>query len=752
MGNKHQQLKLHQSFIFNPKWHRSFALGLFSFLMAYLVASILTPVKQSDATQLVDITNEKTGYYVRISGSSSIDISVDSTPQGQLVGAKDTITTVTNSPRGYQLYISASPNYLYLNGDSSTAAQGKFSPIGGDLVSPIILGRNTWGFAFNKSNVGVPSSNFADAADYATAGNYKYPTASATYTSIPTTELMVQSIDSDNLATDGTDLDVYYGIDASTDLPTGSYQGVVTWTAISEGVNVNADTMQDFTTAECQAMNMADASNYDSVKKELIDIRDGKWYTIARMKDGNCWMTSNLALDGGITLTPDDSNVSQNRELPASANITDGTTSAYDSPQIYTAVQNTTDSYGSKYGNLYNWNAATATTGKQATTGTAYESVCPKGWRLPDTDTSDSSKSIVKLLISYNLPTTGVDGITSESAIQTIQQAPLLYPQTGEYAKDQYSSGYTGSGQKGYLWARGVYGNATYAYGINYISATNNFANPSVYIKYRAFSVRCVFEGSTIENNMYMQDINLTMCNNLAESTTTSDNRRTVIDGRDGKSYKVSHLADGNCWMVSNLALDGNRTIQPTDSNVTQNRTLPANISNGTTPTYDTAQIYAGVTNSTTSSCDSSYPNCIISDIKYGNFYNWNAATATVGKQATTGTVTESICPVGWQLPNGTGIKSYTSLLSAYNITSGTGNANIKTIQQAPLYFALTGHFYSLTAHQGGYGPYWSNTTSTANSNAAFGLEINTSNTANINSIFEHAKLYSIPIRCLLSY
>ena len=63
MGNKHQQLKLHQSFIFNPKWHRSFALGLFSFLMAYLVASILTPVKQSDATQLVDITNEKTGYY-----------------------------------------------------------------------------------------------------------------------------------------------------------------------------------------------------------------------------------------------------------------------------------------------------------------------------------------------------------------------------------------------------------------------------------------------------------------------------------------------------------------------------------------------------------------------------------------------------------------------------------------------------------------------------------------------------------------
>ena len=251
---------------------------------------------------------------------------------------------------------------------------------------------------------------------------------------------------------------------------------------------------------------------------------------------------------------------------------------------------------------------------------------------------------------------------------------------------------------------------------------------------------------------MYMQDINLTMCNNLAESTTTSDNRRTVIDGRDGKSYKVSHLADGNCWMVSNLALDGNRTIQPTDSNVTQNRTLPANISNGTTPTYDTAQIYAGVTNSTTSSCDSSYPNCIISDIKYGNFYNWNAATATVGKQATTGTVTESICPVGWQLPNGTGIKSYTSLLSAYNITSGTGNANIKTIQQAPLYFALTGHFYSLTAHQGGYGPYWSNTTSTANSNAAFGLEINTSNAANINSIFEHAKLYSIPIRCLLSY
>ena len=45
--------------------------------------------------------------------------------------------------------------------------------------------------------------------------------------------------------------------------------------------------------------------------KQLIDVRDGKKYWIARLVDGNCWMTQNLDLDfvAGKELTSDTSDV-----------------------------------------------------------------------------------------------------------------------------------------------------------------------------------------------------------------------------------------------------------------------------------------------------------------------------------------------------------------------------------------------------------------------------------------------------------
>ena len=101
MGHNHKQFTIKQSSYYRSQnAYRNFALGLFSFLCAYLVASIFTPVKQSDAAQLLDITNDSTGYYVRITGSDTLNIPVTATPTGQLAGASDTITTTTNSPKG----------------------------------------------------------------------------------------------------------------------------------------------------------------------------------------------------------------------------------------------------------------------------------------------------------------------------------------------------------------------------------------------------------------------------------------------------------------------------------------------------------------------------------------------------------------------------------------------------------------------------------------------------------------------------
>ena len=49
-------------------------------------------------------------------------------------------------------------------------------------------------------------------------------------------------------------------------------------------------TMQDFTTAQCNAL-----GTHQSVA--LTDNRDGNTYTVTKLKDGNCWMTTNLALN-----------------------------------------------------------------------------------------------------------------------------------------------------------------------------------------------------------------------------------------------------------------------------------------------------------------------------------------------------------------------------------------------------------------------------------------------------------------------
>ncbi|MBR0403452.1 hypothetical protein IJI55_02805, partial [Candidatus Saccharibacteria bacterium] len=256
-----------------------------------------------------------------------------------------------------------------------------------------------------------------------------------------------------------------------------------------------------------------------------------------------------------------------------------------------------------------------------------------------------------------------------------------------------------------------------------------------------------------------MQSFTATQCTNLAESTTTLDNRITLKDSRDSKDYKVSKLADGNCWMVSNLALDGGRTLHTSDSNVTQDRTLPANISNGTASEYDVAQIYSDGANSSTTTCPSSSPYCVVSDIKYGNLYNWNAATATVGKQATTGIVTESICPKGWQLPNRTNNKSINALMVTYNYpteyvaVTPESTAAIIAIQQAPIYLPLAGAYSDILVTLGIGGSIYTNTVNPNQSNYAYYLAIDTRTISNTHPYFSpdssYYKYQGHSVRCV---
>lgn len=194
----------------------------------------------------------------------------------------------------------------------------------------------------------------------------------------------------------------------------------------------------------------------------------------------------------------------------------------------------------------------------------------------------------------------------------------------------------------------------------------------------------------------YMQDMTTALCNNTKgrkggdvakdnESSTVS-----LIDSRDGKSYNVTKLADGKCWMTDNLNLAGGTTVEPTKSDVATSWTLPASSAEGFSDN-NTAYVY--------------------NDSTYGGYYSWRAATANTGTTSvTSGDAPSSICPKGWRLPTKA---TFEALISIYS----TGV--ILTIP--PISMQYGGYYANSSAQNSGRdGHYWS---STANdSRGAFGL------------------------------
>ena len=125
--------------------------------------------------------------------------------------------------------------------------------------------------------------------------------------------------------------------------------------------------MQDLTAAQC-------TGSSDGATATLRDRRDDNSYTIAKI-NGQCWMTQNLRLSGGRTLTSADSNVASSWSFLSTPLA--GSSWSYTDPQV-------TISSNTSYGGYYNFCAASAGTNCQtsSTVKTTYD-ICPKGWRLP---------------------------------------------------------------------------------------------------------------------------------------------------------------------------------------------------------------------------------------------------------------------------------------------------------------------------------------------------------------------------------
>ena len=279
----------------------------------------------------------------------------------------------------------------------------------------------------------------------------------------------------------------------------------------------------------------ASASEGDT--KQLIDWRDGKTYWVAKLADGNCWMTQNLELDLS-TSTPLTSELS---DITSSWIPTNSTyTSAKDGGTVNTIVQswnlgkyvwktpNSTDAcssdtnlsksscasywqdvsswtpmteyrtdgvsydantqtYDAHYlaGNYYSYVAATAGSGTSVTTrgDKAPDSICPKGFELPTSGSSFNSTpgSSYNLLNQYGLTSSPISGDNN------IVKTPLFFVRSGYVSPlDEYLY-YAGRG--GYYWSS-VANSSSNAYSLSFVS--NSVIPSGSSNRYIGLSVRCV--------------------------------------------------------------------------------------------------------------------------------------------------------------------------------------------------------------------------------------------------------------------
>ena len=268
--------------------------------------------------------------------------------------------------------------------------------------------------------------------------------------------------------------------------------------------------MQDMDNAICSAVAPNDNPGYDEI--QLVDDRDNRIYWVARLKDGNCWMTQNLDLDlsNSVTLTSLNTDLNDNSLAgayaqgytydsatgliswkPGSSTGTWSNQPAYpyskDRGKYYpeqgssTIENETINDYHRLNGNYYNWTAAIASNYSGDLVDSTYDdpgvnpqnSICPKGWRLPTISSVGTYNEYSRLVSLY--------GNTQAK----IMASPLWFVRSGYVNYGDI----TNSDSLGYYWSSTVVSSSN-AYDLGFSGSDIRPADSSS--RNVGFSVRCM--------------------------------------------------------------------------------------------------------------------------------------------------------------------------------------------------------------------------------------------------------------------
>ena len=438
---------------------------------------------------------QKSDFVVRVNNSLSLivprrDIKLMLNPNSdEIVADSINVEVRTNNKNGATVFVSTNKN----GGRAESSYNNDYS--GGYESSTALIGRNTKktiqtlpktdgnnfsygdGFStqyFLKGYWGVS----ADGEHYMGVGEKGHPTELYSVAASGQSDIR----------------EVFFGARSSEELLSDYYENTVIFTAVAA---YSPKTTKDIVFMQEIDDEVAD-SMVPNVQYQLRDMRDNKKYWVAKLDDGNIWMTQNLDLELSTiaTLTPEDTDIPADwtpirstieaAQTTSDSWVNDGSTpysygiiskdnyievAGYiNNPNLADTVEaqyafpfgtyktkeecaaNVTNSdYCEHYnvGKYYNWAAAIAKNDASAIadsgeTATIEQSICPAKWRLPTGSSGESIKGEYTILLEKaNVATS----LTSESGNTTgyfagsnsnaIVGAPLFFANAGTKSKGQ---------------------------------------------------------------------------------------------------------------------------------------------------------------------------------------------------------------------------------------------------------------------------------------------------------------------------
>ncbi len=390
----------------------------------------------------------------------------------------------------------------------------------------VYLGSTSSALTGKTTSQTVPSLSSATAYDNLPVNTWGYnATETTTAPANPTLSAMpantrgvtIGSNSSTSIKSDSKTFQLSFAANIGPDKPADTYENQVTLSVISSPLEITnefgIETMQEMSASICAGV----AAN---TSDQLRDTRDGKYYWVTKLADGKCWMTQNLDLDLSTSkpLTPNDSDVSVNwtpsfntATQAASGTVNSGIQTetrswslgnyritkptessscgypkndlsqcatqftAYNTP----TTQNKDENAHYIVGNHYQWNAATAGTGGSIISGQAISSICPKGWKLPESNVTTAG-SFGGLTNAYSIG----------SNVIKLTSSPLYFVRGG-YVHQLTSYLFYGAGSNGNYWSSTPSSDASRAYYLDF-SGTNSVAASASDYRAVGRSVRCI--------------------------------------------------------------------------------------------------------------------------------------------------------------------------------------------------------------------------------------------------------------------